>query len=1409
MSLYHIADIHIQQVNHEKILRTWDDFVGVLTSADKLVIAGDIFEFKTRVHADDIMVFNKMLADLEDREVETLIVLGNHDFNSQTSVFNHIPDLVGPIMHDRKYKFITLVTETSILEWTELGGWMLQLHIYSALDMRSPRDLPVPMPVLDEIAVPRSILPIRKVAIAHEPVRGCVTDTGYTMKNGRFDVTEFKDYDITILGDIHVPQFLLPNVAYSGSFVQKNRGEGLKHGYIRWDVGTGTGEFYQLPQYFPDIRGNPDELGKIDADIVVQAKSVVVEALGTITDASRAEIMQKFNRIDNIVDTTPAASVTATDEIGFITEFLKNAPGDLDAVLSLHSEYSASIVTPVRKQWKLRYLQWKNIYKYAEHSYIDFTSVSGPCVLVGNNAVGKSSIISIITAILFGGPRSRDIPISAKLMLNNTNEANGHIMAGIEFEGDKYDIYRIYKRDERGDSFTIRKNGEIISAGDIDKSRKLLESIVGSREDFVSIPVALQSRHSILDMTNAAVCTFLLRVTGIDVLTDKHKANERRLAAVRSELKARPLRVNVDELRDNKLRFTADIESDLISIAGLESRIKPVGQAPDPVYAPQDIVTPPEVPKPTTPAWFGLGIDNVVCTRIHQCLQNKLFAIENVPTPELTQPAELLQTVADLDTMINHYRHFSTEPIVPIAESPPDLGPILLRIAKGLVSAPTRQLRECEITEPAVVRDQQVLLAEMSAICRSMMPVPYITPAGPTPSITVNQARELITRCGTHTITKTGGVGNTASYVDRTYADIIATLNVFDVNEKNLAHNESIAVKRTELIAKIAELSAMPDCTDEPVESRAELATLIAARTGRDCNESLDIRKYISDLETLKRLATSIHARHRKTHLVATFAAQTEEIVSLCNTVTAIIENSGQYPIKLYVADQLRKHDELDAFNMRKSEIAELSAQLAQLPDITIAQCKADRVYIAESRAGVLAFAQEQLRFNDAAELSKKQSEAAEAAKSANEILNVKMKQIQVELALAKQNEILAENNAILAEQAEYKAFLADLGYMRRYIGSLLYRVLALRDIISEFEKYTVDLTAYNRWSRYTAMMAAHTEYLANREAWEAANREQSEITQSLSGLRACVHAKTLKLGRFTAELEAAEELVAWRDSRVASERIFALYDSITDEKNGLLGQLLQQRLDVIEKLWNEHLSRVVNFRVKIVKSSSTIEFMIAESRGVYISSDVASGFQKFVLDITFRESIYEMANIANPNFMMIDEGFGSADETNRTALRSYLSTIGSRYDFVLMISHIEDLIVGSRLAIESTSGGSRIRIGGLPSLALDVESDAEMAKKMQAKHARVAKKQAAESTVYQKLITESRVVSAMNDPGFGDRTREYIEEREPGFYCRACKTDYKSTSNIAKHITSKLHISAVIKAEASESACSSGSSSQ
>ena len=71
---------------------------------------------------------------------------------------------------------------------------------------------------------------------------------------------------------------------------------------------------------------------------------------------------------------------------------------------------------------------------------------------------------------------------------------------------------------------------------------------------------------------------------------------------------------------------------------------------------------------------------------------------------------------------------------------------------------------------------------------------------------------------------------------------------------------------------------------------------------------------------------------------------------------------------------------------------------------------------------------------------------------------------------------------------------------------------------------------------------------------------------------------------------------------------------------------------------------------------------------------NLSSGMEKFVSSIAIRVALINISNLPRPDFLAIDEGFGTLDQDNLNSLSMLFDYLKTQFRFILIISHIEVL---------------------------------------------------------------------------------------------------------------------------------------
>ena len=146
--------------------------------------------------------------------------------------------------------------------------------------------------------------------------------------------------------------------------------------------------------------------------------------------------------------------------------------------------------------------------------------------------------------------------------------------------------------------------------------------------------------------------------------------------------------------------------------------------------------------------------------------------------------------------------------------------------------------------------------------------------------------------------------------------------------------------------------------------------------------------------------------------------------------------------------------------------------------------------------------------------------------------------------------------------------------------------------------------------------------------------------------------------------------------------------------RDGVPYQLISEILPKLEVEINNILSPLVDFQVLLNTDGKNINSYIAYGTDEYWPLELTSGMEKFISSVAIRTALVNVSNLPRPNFIAIDEGFGSLDTDNFNSLYLLFDYLKNQFDFIVTISHIDKTrdMVDQIIDITKLGGFSSIR---------------------------------------------------------------------------------------------------------------------
>ena len=449
----HIADTHIRNLKfHYEYREAFKDLYKQLKKEqpDYIVHCGDIAHTKTQLSPEYFALASEFLSNLGNI-APTIIILGNHDGNLKNA---NREDAVSPIVEALNHPNLHLLKNA--------GEYSLDDKIvFNVLSVFDEENWCHPS---DDSKI--------NIALYHGAISNCQTDLGYTMEFGEHEVGIFKHFDYAMLGDIHKRQILdnKGKIQYCGSTIQQNFGESVDKGFLMWNI-TDKDKFtvkhhvIKNPRPFITVNLTKDgKLPKVNVPADCRLRLIATTNIPPIkmkraTDF--AKIKWKPHRVSFRIKTNSYHSEKSTNlsdtlkkenlrditvQEKYIRKYLKDMEledGIMDKVLELNRKYNQTIEANEEVSrnviWKIKNIEWDNLFNYGEKNYINFERFTGLVGIFGRNYSGKSSIID---SVLYGLYNSTSKDERKNVHIINQNKEKANVTVQLEADNTVYKICR-------------------------------------------------------------------------------------------------------------------------------------------------------------------------------------------------------------------------------------------------------------------------------------------------------------------------------------------------------------------------------------------------------------------------------------------------------------------------------------------------------------------------------------------------------------------------------------------------------------------------------------------------------------------------------------------------------------------------------------------------------------------------------------------------------------------------------------------------------------------------------------------------------------------------------------------------------------------------------------------------------
>ena len=572
-NILHLADVHLKNniENHEQQSVAIENSLDIVRDLkpSRIVIAGDLFHDFIKPTNEAKQLAGYFLNELA-KISKVIITMGNHDYNAKA------PDRIDSIR-----TIIDLIQNKNVIYYSQNGFYEDENIVWVVWHHASKTN---PWTELNHVKDDSKLY----VDIFHDPIFGCKTYFGQTFEDNKY--ISLKDFqgDLLLLGDIHQRQFFSVDGkikgAYPSSLNQTEYGESPdKHGFILWNVSDKNDitytehdveNDYVYLNYYLDNKKSEIDYDNLDItlDIIkpkIYLKIHWTDFVSNIKSHNKRKITtyikNKYPQIVTLIYDETKINNNKIKDDDIIQKSLKNISSKdvqqeifrkflsdkkydndfIEEVINIDNKINNRLqisTSNERNEWRLVSFYLENYRSHGDRFHLDWDTKNGIWQVKGQNAVGKTNLLSSICYLFYGKTLETLKRESSgdNRFINNKRDLDFCEAGGI-IEINQHQKIELIRRTERkwdrkkekitGTPTTlsyniIDDNGVVTNLTDEEKTKtqKLIEDTLGTFDDFLRTSlVNADTLNGLLSMDESEFMDSILKDAGLDIFDKKLK----------------------------------------------------------------------------------------------------------------------------------------------------------------------------------------------------------------------------------------------------------------------------------------------------------------------------------------------------------------------------------------------------------------------------------------------------------------------------------------------------------------------------------------------------------------------------------------------------------------------------------------------------------------------------------------------------------------------------------------------------------------------------------------------------------------------------------------------------------------------------------------------------------------------
>jgi DNA repair exonuclease SbcCD ATPase subunit len=279
--------------------------------------------------------------------------------------------------------------------------------------------------------------------------------------------------------------------------------------------------------------------------------------------------------------------------------------------------------------------------------------------------------------------------------------------------------------------------------------------------------------------------------------------------------------------------------------------------------------------------------------------------------------------------------------------------------------------------------------------------------------------------------------------------------------------------------------------------------------------------------------------------------------------------------------------------------------------------------------------------------------------------------------------------------------------YLKQYskLESLVAERKGLRNDIErdELRLQILENELQTKESELETCLERQEQYIINQTAIETNQQIEDTISIIKDGLdsnKRVIAQITTRIKNLHGEIEVAKtkkkHALASLESYKKLETEYKAYEYYLQsvKRNGVPYDIITKALPKIEAEINNVLNQIVDFNMVLNTDGKNINGYIIYDEDNFWPLELTSGMERFISSLAIRVALINVSALPRPNFIAIDEGWGSLDSEHIAAVINLFEYFRNKFDFSIIISHVDSMrdMVDKLLEVNKQNGFSQIQ---------------------------------------------------------------------------------------------------------------------